>query len=149
MKGKIEEVKTLADDELAYLHDLVNVVPGLLIHDDCLRAQFGKMMQYGHLLVHRDSSGLIDGVVGFYSNDKAEFMAKIMYIAVDERSRRQGIGGMLLDAVVEQSRTDGMRQVSLQVLASNDKARRLYFSRDFRELPEEADGDRLEMRRVI
>ena len=149
MKGKIEEVKTLTDDELAYLHDLVNVVPGLLIHDDCLRAQFGKMMQYGHLLVHRAPNGLIDGVVGFYSNDKAEFMAKIMYIAVDERSRRQGIGGMLLDAVVEQSQNDGMRQVSLQVLSSNEKARRLYISHGYQEIPEEADGDRLEMRRLV
>lgn len=149
MNENIEEIMTLTDDELAYLHGLVNVVPGLLIHDDSLRAQFGKMMQHGHLLVHRDLNGLIDGVVGFYSNDRAEFMAKIMYIAVDERSRRQGIGGMLLDAVVEQSRNDGMRQVSLQVLASNEKARRLYLSRGYQEIPEEADGDRLEMRRLI
>ena len=145
-KEGIEELKSLSDKELSYLHGLVNDVPGLLIHGDCLFAQFDKMMKFGHLLVHRDSSGLIDGVVGFYSNDKIDLLAKIMYIAVDERSRRRGIGGMLLDAVRGQSQIDGMRQVSLQVLAGNEKARRLYLSHGYREHPEVSDGDRLEMR---
>ena len=52
-------------------------------------------------------------------------------LAVDPEMRGQGVGARLLDAVLDQARSDGVRTFYLEVRESNESARRLYHSRSF------------------
>lgn len=54
-------------------------------------------------------------------------------IAVRPQARRAGIGRRLLEAVQRESRRRGARRVFLQVRESNEAARRLYETSNFRE----------------
>jgi [ribosomal protein S18]-alanine N-acetyltransferase len=52
-------------------------------------------------------------------------------LAVDPAYRRQGIGRLLLHAVIDEARDRGLSRVTLEVRKSNDTARRLYQSVGF------------------
>jgi [ribosomal protein S18]-alanine N-acetyltransferase len=60
--------------------------------------------------------------------------SEILNIAVDPARRGLGLGGLLLDAAIEQARGRGATAVFLEVRESNDSARRLYASRGFSEI---------------
>jgi ribosomal-protein-alanine N-acetyltransferase len=55
-------------------------------------------------------------------------------IAVLPEARGRGVGGRLLDHLVEVARDRGVRRLFLEVRESNEAARRLYATRGFREV---------------
>jgi ribosomal-protein-alanine N-acetyltransferase len=57
--------------------------------------------------------------------------AEILNLAVAESDRGQGIGGMLLDAAIDEVRRRGAETVFLEVRESNSAALALYHSRGF------------------
>lgn len=59
---------------------------------------------------------------------------ELLRVAVLPQLRRRGIGGALLDAVLERSRKGGAGVMRLEVRASNAPARELYLSRGFCEI---------------
>lgn len=60
--------------------------------------------------------------------------AEIADIAVAPAARRQGIGGVLLDAMLDEAVLEGVRTMYLEVRESNASARALYATRRFREV---------------
>lgn len=52
-------------------------------------------------------------------------------LAVHPDHRRQGVGRALLQAVVEETRREGLRRITLEVRKSNEAAQRLYQSLGF------------------
>jgi ribosomal protein S18 acetylase RimI-like enzyme len=60
-----------------------------------------------------------------------EEQAFVAYMAVDEGSRRRGVGGALLDAVEAIARDRGIPHVSLMVTEENEAARALYAGAGF------------------
>ncbi len=52
-------------------------------------------------------------------------------LAVHPAYRRQGIGGALLETVVEEARRQGVSRVTLEVRKSNDAAQKLYHALGF------------------
>lgn len=60
--------------------------------------------------------------------------AELLNIAVCDECRGKGIGGRMLDFVVEALQKDGICHIFLEVRDSNRAARALYHSRGFREL---------------
>jgi ribosomal-protein-alanine N-acetyltransferase len=60
--------------------------------------------------------------------------AEIADIAVAPAARRQGIGGVLLDAMLDEATAEGVRTMYLEVRESNASARALYATRQFREV---------------
>jgi ribosomal-protein-alanine N-acetyltransferase len=83
-------------------------------------------------LVAEDSlSGAVTGYsIALTVLDESE----ILNLAVDARLRGRGVGGLLLDAALEQLRERGATAAFLEVRESNDSARRLYASRGFTEI---------------
>ena len=69
-------------------------------------------------------------VIALVLSDEAE----VADLAVAPDARRRGIGGLLLDRVVEEVARRGVRSVYLEVRESNASARALYESRSFRQV---------------
>jgi ribosomal-protein-alanine N-acetyltransferase len=71
--------------------------------------------------------GVLGFVIALVLTDEAE----IADIAVAERARRRGVGGLLLDSVILQAQREGVRSMYLEVRESNVAAQALYRSRAF------------------
>jgi len=86
--------------------------------------------------------GLID-VLGVFSGIRAAILFSVLErkpvpdelvmdgIVVDERYRGKGIGSRLLDAVLGFAAKNGFKQVRLDVIDSNPRARKLYEQKGF------------------
>lgn len=73
-------------------------------------------------------------VAGFVMVHKVVDEAQIYNLVVAAPYRKQGIGGQLLDKVLERLRGTDTHKVSLEVRESNTPARALYDARGFREV---------------
>ena len=60
--------------------------------------------------------------------------AELESIAVAERAQRRGIGRRLIDALVEELGQRGIRELRLEVRASNQRAVRFYESQNFKQI---------------
>jgi len=60
--------------------------------------------------------------------------AEILNLAVDASQRRQGIGWLLVQTVIAECKTAGVRTIFLEVRGSNGKARKLYARAGFKEI---------------
>jgi ribosomal-protein-alanine N-acetyltransferase len=75
-----------------------------------------------------------DGVVGYAGLSVNGTEADVMTIAVSAAAQGQGLGGRLLDALLEAARERGATQVLLEVRADNEPAQRLYLRRGFEQI---------------
>jgi ribosomal-protein-alanine N-acetyltransferase len=73
--------------------------------------------------VERDAGNLIVGFVIFHVTDR---VSEVYNIAVDAAHRRLGVGGLLMQTVIERSRYNGATKVVLEVRKSNNGAIRFY-----------------------
>ncbi|WEV41366.1 ribosomal protein S18-alanine N-acetyltransferase [Bifidobacterium sp. ESL0682] len=64
----------------------------------------------------------------------ADHEAQIMSVGVDQRYRRQGIGGNLLDRLIRYACMYHVRRIRLEVRADNEAAQRLYRSKGFKNI---------------
>jgi ribosomal-protein-alanine N-acetyltransferase len=80
----------------------------------------------GVTFVVAEEPGAEQGVVGYAVLIRAADEAEILNLAVAPDRRRDGIGGSLLDSVVDSAVRDGVRTFYLEVRESNQAARRLY-----------------------
>ncbi len=78
----------------------------------------------------RDGSGIAGYVVAWFVADEGE----IANLAVAPEAWGGGVGRALLDAALDEARERNISAVYLEVRDSNDRARRLYRSRDFEEI---------------
>jgi [ribosomal protein S18]-alanine N-acetyltransferase len=85
-----------------------------------------------HFAVARtEARGAVAGyVVAWFVADEGE----LANLAVTPGARRRGIGRALLDSVLADATTRGVRSLYLEVRESNAAARKLYASRDFVEI---------------
>ena len=77
------------------------------------------------------SDGETAAFAAFYCNDKTNKTAYLSLIGVLERFEGNGFGGILLDKVIEVSRSNGMEKLALEVRKSNERAISMYQKRDF------------------
>jgi ribosomal-protein-alanine N-acetyltransferase len=81
--------------------------------------------------IARDAEGRLAGyVVGWYVLDEGE----LANLAVAPDRRSQGIGRLLLEAILQDAGKRGTRQLYLEVRRSNTTARQLYLSNGFEEV---------------
>jgi ribosomal-protein-alanine N-acetyltransferase len=80
--------------------------------------------------VIEDASGVAGYSVLWVSGDECE----LANIAVAPARRGQGLGSILLDALLRQASEEGLLVMFLEVRASNVTAQRLYASRGFHEV---------------
>lgn len=78
----------------------------------------------------RDETGIAGYVVAWFVADEGE----IANLAVAPEAWGGGVGRALLDAALDEARARKVVAVYLEVRDSNDRARRLYRSRDFEEV---------------
>lgn len=64
----------------------------------------------------------------------------VLAIGVERDYRGRGVGGLLMDALIEQARTSGVRAISLTTGLFNDAALHLYGSRGFVEVFRRGEG---------
>ena len=84
-----------------------------------------------HFTIARRPEGALAGyVIAWFVADEGE----VANLAVAPAQRRQGVGGVLLDAVLADATARGTRALFLEVRESNVAARRLYASRKFEEV---------------
>jgi [ribosomal protein S18]-alanine N-acetyltransferase len=82
-----------------------------------------------HYLVARDEHGTVVGYAGLAVSPPEE--AWVNNIAVRRDRQRQGIGRVLLEALLSGARRRGVRRVLLEVAATNVAAQRLYADHGF------------------
>lgn len=73
----------------------------------------------------------VAGYVAFYANDVETKTAYISNIGVLEEYQEKGIGGDLLDVVIDNAQKEGMCKIRLEVLNSNEKAIDFYRHKGF------------------
>jgi ribosomal protein S18 acetylase RimI-like enzyme len=90
-----------------------------------------KVLSKGHFLgVIEDSK--IEGLIGFYCNDKENKCAYITYLAVGEGSRGKGIGSKLVNACNSKCSKEGMEKTRVQTSYDNASATKMYKKIGFR-----------------
>lgn len=67
-----------------------------------------------------------EGIRGYYGLHQVLDEADLVSIAVDERSRRQGLGGLLMEHMLDWCRANQIIRLMLEVRLSNAPARALY-----------------------
>ncbi|HTR79497.1 MAG TPA: ribosomal protein S18-alanine N-acetyltransferase [Gemmatimonadaceae bacterium] len=82
-----------------------------------------------------DTGALVGYVVASFAADEGE----VTNLAVDPASRRSGLGGRLLDAVMREARQRGASALYLEVRDSNAAGRALYRSHGFTEVGRRRD----------
>jgi len=75
-----------------------------------------------------------EGVVGYAVLWCVLDHGELANIAVDPGHRNKGLGSLLLDRVIERAAMVGVRNLYLEVRASNERAADLYERRGFREI---------------
>jgi GNAT superfamily N-acetyltransferase len=80
-----------------------------------------------------DPAGSLVGTVTGIDDPHEPLSREVVAMWVEPEWRGQGVGGALLDAVVEWARAEGVASIALWVADGNDEARRLYERRGFAE----------------
>ena len=67
-----------------------------------------------------------EGIRGYYGLHRVLDEADLVSIAVDERSRRQGLGALLMEHMLDWCKKNGIVRLMLEVRMSNAPARAMY-----------------------
>lgn len=67
-----------------------------------------------------------EGIRGYYGLHRVLDEADLVSIAVDERSRRQGLGALLMEHMLDWCKSNGVARLMLEVRLSNAPARAMY-----------------------
>ena len=81
----------------------------------------------GHVYRVADS----DGIIGYAGLSLGFDAANIQTVAVDPGRQGSGVGGQLVDALLDEARERHIRVVELEVASRNLAARKLYATRGF------------------
>jgi ribosomal-protein-alanine N-acetyltransferase len=87
-----------------------------------------------YLVLREDQSHDLVGYGGLRASTLVGGQGDIQTIAVDTRHRGQGLGAMLLEALLSEAWTRNVNEVFLEVRADNDVAKTLYDRAGFREI---------------
>ena len=92
------------------------------------KAQFLSSMEVGHysVVMHKDSD-----IVGFAIYSPIIPESHLLNIAIDPAYQGKGLGDKLLQQIILQNRTIGVKTISLEVRVSNLPAINLYEKRGF------------------
>lgn len=114
--------------------DSVSQIEQASFSDPWPRSGFEPLLRAPRCLFVVADCGAGEPVAGYSIVRWVEDEAELLNIAVSDRARGKGIGGELLDYVVQALEERGIRHIFLEVRDSNAAARALYQSRGFREL---------------
>lgn len=109
--------------------DVVAKLEATIFSQPWSRQGFLDALEMAHaiFLVAEEEEGIV-GYIGMYcSLDEGE----ITNVAVDQRKRCMGIGGMLLAAMKQEAARRDVTQIVLEVRVSNESAIRLYEKHGF------------------
>jgi [ribosomal protein S18]-alanine N-acetyltransferase len=127
--GKVVTLRRAAAADLSWIGGIERSAFG----DPWSERSFSEMLDHPaaiFLVATDDISGVACGYsITIAVADEAE----ILNLAVAEARRGQGIGGLLLDAALDEAVGRGAETVFLEVRESNQAARALYHSRGFTE----------------
>ncbi|KXF83321.1 GNAT family N-acetyltransferase [Enterovibrio coralii] len=121
------------DSDLPKVLDLLiqlrpQFTPETLLH------QIKKQRESGYQLVYVESEGNILGVAGFVEGEKLSW-GKYIYVddlVVDESSRSQGVGTLLINWFKKRCKKEGFNQLHLDSGVQRYKAHRFYQREKFR-----------------
>jgi [ribosomal protein S18]-alanine N-acetyltransferase len=106
------------------IDDLLPVEADLFGEEAWTAAMFWNELANGHhYLVASEDDG---SIIGYGGLAVGQDEAWINNLAVRRDMQRRGIGRALLEALMNEARRSGVRQVLLEVAADNDAAQRLY-----------------------
>lgn len=113
-----------------YMEEVIRLEPQIYSHGwsrNLIAAEFDKVIsrRYGIL----NSNGAL---VGYSFSYVVEDELHVLNLGIDPSYRNNGLGGKLLDYILDVSRTEGCHIGLLEVRRSNEKAKSLYVSRGFR-----------------
>jgi [ribosomal protein S18]-alanine N-acetyltransferase len=97
---------------------------------ETMRSELAHPQTYYLVAFRLDEPDAIDGYAGLLAPRKSEH-AEIQTIAVAKAARRNGLGRILIDALLGEAQSRGTREVFLEVRADNPDAQRLYTSIGF------------------
>jgi len=95
--------------------------------------------ELARFIAHRDSGTWVaeekSEIVGFLiANRRPQKVGHIVTIDVVDRSRRRGVGSLLMDAAEDWARQQGVRLVHLETAENNLVAQRFYQARGYRKV---------------
>lgn len=116
---------TLAPLQAADLDEVLPIEEELFGVERWTRGMFqGELSQGHYYLAARDHDGKLVGYAGLAVLPPDE--AWVNTLAVRRTAQRQGVGRMLLEALLAQARQRGVHRVLLEVAVNNEPAQRLY-----------------------
>jgi ribosomal protein S18 acetylase RimI-like enzyme len=102
---------------------------GLLINTD-VKLYIEKLLNNSTILAYYSNG--IKGFIAFYNNDKANKVAFLSMLLIDESLRGQGIGSQLLEQSIMILKNQGFKNYKLEVLSTNLNAISLYSNYGFK-----------------
>lgn len=84
-----------------------------------------KLYEYATIFTYYQGS-FLRGFIAYYSNDTLKENAFLTIMIIDENSRGEGIGKLLLESSISDLRNKGFKNYKLEVLKANKNAITLY-----------------------
>lgn len=123
--GRLRPALAIAAMRPADLPEILLIEEDLFGPERWTAGMFRSELDAGnHYLVARDERGTVVGYAGLAVSPPEE--AWVNNIAVRRDRQRQGIGRLLLEALLAEARRRGVRRVLLEVAATNVAGQRLY-----------------------
>lgn len=101
-----------------------NVANGIII-PIAIKEYVDKIIQYA-TVVPFWSQGHLEGFIAYYGNDEAMEYAFLTMILISKDFQGRGIGKLLLEFSIKDLTKRGFKNYGLEVLKSNENAKRLY-----------------------
>lgn len=84
-------------------------------------------------------NGNLKGTIAYYNNDVTKMQSFLTLILIAHDYQRKGLGKLLLQMSIEDLKSKGFENYSLEVLKINSTAIKLYEEFDFRKLEDRSD----------
>ena len=109
---------------------LMSQIPLFPMRGSALAEYIKKMIQNG-VVYALDDESVLEGLIGFYANDKMSHAAYLSAFVVDESLRGKGFGKILFGRMLEICEASGMVSIAANVLCSNERAVQFYRRQGF------------------
>ena len=111
--------------------------PHLTEKIESLESYAKKLSDYANVYILEDEA--VKGLIVYYSNDLINHVGYVALIGILPEYQRLGYGKLLLNLVVKQMQSDGMREVKLEV--DNDNSAALEFYKNYGFVVQAVAGD--------
>ncbi len=114
----------MKEDLIQLLQNHRSEAQGIYIPQD-LNDYVAKLAQFARILTIYEEN-VLQGFIAYYRNDPDKKNAFLSMVLVCEKAQGKGLGKLLMDAAIRDVLQSGFENFALEVLKTNERAKRIY-----------------------